>query len=494
MSRLHRAALPALAAYAAVGGCALAPPYRPPVVAPPASYGAMGEWLQAAPADALPRGAWWELYGEPALDALEERLERSSPDLAAAAARYAEARALAAEANSGLFPLVGAGAFATRNRQSDGRPLRSAAQPAEYRDNVAAGTASYELDLWGRMRNLATIGRASAQASAADLASVRLSLEAELAGDYLTLRGLDLETSLLLDTVAAYQKALGLARSRHDGGIASGLDVARAETQLHTAAAQLTDVAARRALLEHAIARLVGEPAPGLAMPAAATLPPLPDIPVAVPSTLVERRPDVAAAERRTAAANAAIGVARAAYFPRLTLTAAGGFESSGAADWLSAPNRLWAVGPAAALTLFDAGARRAEVARARSALTEATEHYRATVLSAFQEVADDLALLELLRQERDEQQQAAIAAKRALDLATNRYVEGAVNYLDVVVAQTAALQADRAVLSLQVRRLTASVGLIRGLGGGWRAGDVPSSRDSAALMKVETGTGTGGR
>ena len=236
---------------------------------------------------------------------------------------------------------------------------------------------------------------------------------------------------------------------------------------------------------------LVGEQAPNLALAAVAVLPRVPDIPVGVPSTLVERRPDVAAAERRTAAANTAIGVARAAYFPRLTLTAAGGYESTGAADWLSAPNRLWAVGPAAALMLFDTGTRHAEVARAQSALTEATERYRATVLSAFQEVADNLALLDLLRRESTEQQQAATAAARALELATNRYTEGAVNYLDVVVAQASALQADRAVLNLQVRQLTASVGLIRGLGGGWREGDLPSSHDAAALPHNGAGATT---
>ena len=482
---MRLSALPAVVVAVAISGCALAPRYQAPTVTAPASYGEVGDWQAAAPGDTLARGAWWERYGDPTLDALETRLQNASPDLAAAAARYAQARALAAEANAGLFPYVGSAGLATRDRQSDNRPLRSASQPAEYRDYALGAAAAYEVDLWGRVRNLAAVGRANAQAAAADFENVRLSLAAELANDYLTLRGLDVEVRLLQGTVDAYQKALELARSRHDGGIASGLDVARAETQLDTAAAQLTDVKARRALFEHAIARLVGEASPGFAVAELSELPAIPPIPLGVPSTLVERRADVAAAERRTAAANAAIGVARAAYFPRLTLTASGGFESTGTAGWLSAPNQLWAVGPLAALTLFDAGARHAEVFRTRSVLAEATERYRATVLTAFEEVADSLALLALLQQESAQQQRAASAAQRALSLATNRYTEGAVNYLEVVVAQTAALQADRAVLGLEVRRLTASVGLIRGLGGGWSSAELPRASAAERLRPV---------
>jgi NodT family efflux transporter outer membrane factor (OMF) lipoprotein len=472
-----------LAAVSAAAGCTLAPKYALPKVAAPATFGG-AQWQAAVPADEQPRAAWWERYRDPVLDGLEARLERDSPELAAAVARYTAARALAVDARAGLFPYVGLAASANRDRQSDDRPLRSASQPSNYRDYVFAGLATYELDLWGRMRNLATIGRAGAQASAADLAAVRLSLEAELAADYLTLRGLDVELKLLDDTAAAYGRALELTRARHEGGIASGLDVARAEAQLQGAAAQVTDLHARRALLEHAIARLIGETPPEFAIAPQPQMPAVPAIPLGLPSTLVERRPDVAAAERRAAAANAAIGVARAAYFPRITLNATGGYESTSSSGWLAAPNQYWALGPQAALLLLDAGARHAQVVRARSAFDEAAARYRGTVLSAFQEVADNLSLLELLRQESAEESRAATAARRALALATDRYAEGAVSYLDVVVAQTAALQAERAELSLEVRQLTASVGLVRGLGGGWSVGELPARVDLSAVAR----------
>jgi len=464
--------LAGLLALAFAGGCTLAPPYRPPVVAAPERFGDV-EWTPAQPAETLPRGPWWDRYADAALAELEDRLESASPDLAAAFARYAGARALSVEAKAGLFPTVGLGAYASRDRQSDNRPLRSASQPAAYRDDLAGGSAAYELDLWGRARNVASAARFAAEASAADLATVRLSLEAELATDYLALRGIDVELALLRDTAGAYRRALDMTESRHEGGIASGLDVARAEAQLSGALAQVTDLTARRALLEHALARLVGVAPADFHLAATAALPPVPDIPLGLPSTLVERRPDVAAAERRTAAANAGIGVARAAFFPKVTLNATGGFESTASSGWLTAPNRFWAVGPAAALTLFDAGARRAEVARAKGAFDEAAARYRGTVLSAFQDVADELALVNLLRAESVQQTAAATAARQALNLATNRYTEGAVSYLEVVVAQTAALETERAEIGLEVRELTASVGLVRGLGGGWSRADL---------------------
>ena len=459
-------AAPAL--LAVLGGCALAPAYHAPTAEVPDSYREVGLWGTASPQDELAHGAWWLAYGDATLTSLEARLEEHSPDIGIASARYAEARALAAEADAGRYPTFGAAALDNHERQSDNRPLRSASQPAEYRDYAVGGALSYELDLWGRVHDLVAAGRANAQASAADLEAVGLSLHAELAVDYLNLRGLDSELALLMDTEVVYQKALDLTRTRHSGGVASGLDVARAETQLQSTAAQITDAIARRALLEHAIARLVGETPAHFSLPPAGALATVPRVPVGVPATLLERRPDIAAAERRVAAANSAIGIARAGYFPRVTLTATGGFESTGAVDWLTAPNRYWSIGPQALLAVFDAGARRAEVARARSLLTESSERYRGTVLSAFQEVEDNLALLNLIRKEFDQQSAAAQAAQHALDLADNRYANGAVSYLEVVVSQTAALQARRAVLALQARQLVASVGLIRSLGGGW--------------------------
>ncbi|MBS0396176.1 MAG: efflux transporter outer membrane subunit [Proteobacteria bacterium] len=459
------------------GGCSLAPRYEVPDVPVPERYGGEGSWQSASPGDALPRGPWWSRYADPRLDELEAALERDSPDLATAVARYGEARALAAEAGAGLFPVVVAGGYANSDRQSDNRPLRSATQPATYRDNLLGGAASYELDLWGRARNVAAAGRAAAQASAGDLASLRLGLQAELAADYLTLCGLDAQLKLYDDTITAYTRALDLVRDRYQGGIASGLDLARAENQLATAQAQRTDYLARRELLLHAIARLVGRAPDQVPLPPRPELPAVPDIPLGVPSTLVERRPDVAAAERRMASANADIGVARAAYFPRITLGATGGFESTSAGGWLTAPNRFWAVGPQALLTLFDAGLRRAEVERTRAVFDEAAARYRGTVLSAFQEVADNLTLLGRLGTESEQQTLAARAAERSLALATSRYTEGAASYLEVVTAQTSALQAEGALVALDVRRLTASVGLVRGLGGGWTRAELPNGR-----------------
>lgn len=483
--RLRAAIAIALAAAGGLGACSLAPRYAAPPVAIPSSFGGEGAWQSATPQDHLARGSWWLRYQDARLTALEEDLEAGSPDLAVAVARYGQARALAAEAGAGLFPVAVAGGYMNSDRQSDSRPLRSASQPSTYKDNLLAGAASYELDLWGRVRNTALAGRAAAQAAAGDLASVRLSLEAELAADYLTLRGIDAQLKLYADTIEAYRRALALVRDRHDGGIASGLDLARAESQLAGAEAQWTDLVARRELLEHAIARLVGKTPEALHVasePALPAAPAVPAVPLGVPSTLLERRPDVAAAERRVAAANAAIGVARAAYFPRITLNAVGGYEDTQGSGWLTAPNRFWAVGPQSLLTLFDAGLRRAETARARSAFDEAAERYRGTVLSAFQEVADNLSLLDRLQVEASQQAQAARAAERALELATNRYTEGAVSYLDVVTAQTAALQAEGALLSLDVRLLNASVGLVRGLGGGWTREELPDPGVAATV------------
>jgi NodT family efflux transporter outer membrane factor (OMF) lipoprotein len=480
--RLRGAILIALAAAAGVSACSLAPHYETPAVAVPSTFGGEGTWQAASPRDVLPRGPWWTRYQDPALNALEDQLEADSPDLAVAAARYGQARALAAEAGAGLFPVVGVAGYMNNDRQSDGRPLRSASEQSTYKDNVLAGVASYELDLWGRVRNTALAGRAEAQASAGDLATVRLSLEAELAADYLTLRGVDAQLKLYADTIAAYRRALALVRDRYEGGIASGLDLARAQSQLASAEAQMTDLGARRALLEHAIARLVGKAPDMVRIAPEPALPAVPQIPLGVPSTLLERRPDIAAAERRVAAANAGVGIARAAYFPRITLNALGGFQDSDTNGWLTAPNRFWAVGPQALWTLFDAGLRRAETARARSAFDESAARYRGTVLSAFQEVADNLSLVEQLELESRQQADAAHAAERALELATSRYTEGAVSYLDVVTAQTAALQAEGALLSLNVRRLNASVGLVRGLGGGWTLEELPDAGTAAAL------------
>jgi NodT family efflux transporter outer membrane factor (OMF) lipoprotein len=466
---IRKAAI-ACAVLGVLAGCSLAPEYKKPVVDVADAYKEAGPWQLATPSDALDRGNWWTTYGDATLDELEAKVDEANPDLAAAAARYAQAHSYLDEARGGLYPQIGATAYATKNRQSDNRPLRSASQPDLYSDNYVAGLLNYELDLWGRVRNLIAAGEAATQASAADLASVRLGLHAELANAYISLRGLDALTQLFDDTVDAYDKALQMTQNRHEGGIASALDVSRAQTQLDTARAQRDDVLAQRALFEHAIASLVGTPASKFTLDPRLVELPIPVTPTGLPSTLLERRPDVAGAERRTAAANAEIGVARAAFFPSITLTALGGYENTGDAGWLTAPNAFWSIGPRAFLPLFDAGRREAEVARARAVCDEAGARYRSIALTAFQQVEDDLALLHRLGDEAVHEDAAVASAQRTLNLALDRYRNGAVSYLEVVEAQTAALQAQRSALAVRDRRLRASVALIRALGGGWNS------------------------
>jgi len=427
-------------------------------------------WGPAHPSDQLPRMDWWREFADPTLDTLEAKIDSANPDLAAAANRYQQARALESEARSVLFPTVSTQAYTNTDRQSDNRPLRSASQPDSYHDDFIGGALNYEIDLWGRVRSAVAAGTAETQALSADLESVRLLLHVRLARDYVALRGEDAQRALLAEAVADYERALQMTTTRFQGGISSALDVAQAQTQLETARAALTDVIDRRSLLEHAIAALTGSIASAFSIAPGNLDLKLPDVPVAMPSTLLERRPDVAAAERNMAAFNAGIGVARAAFFPRISLAAIAGFQSTQGAGLLGAPNRFWAIGPQAALTLFDAGYRRAVVARARAQFDEATNDYRSTVLTAFQEVEDALAENRLLQQELDQQQAARSAAERALALSSNRYENGAVNYLQVVIAQIAALQAQRAALDLQARELEASVNLVRALGGGWQA------------------------
>ena len=470
-------------------GCSFAPTYETPKADIADTYKELGPWRNAAPSDQLERGDWWRDYHDATLDDLQVKLDVANPDLAVAADRYDQARAYLAQTGSAQFPEINSSGLATRNRQSDHRALRSASQPTYYGDNIVGASLGYELDLWGRVRNLVAAGKATTQAAAADLASVRLSLHAELAEAYITLRGLDAQEKLLVDTVNAYEQAVKLTQNRFEGGAASGLDVARAQNQLDTARAQTTDVRAQRALIEHAIASLVGESASKFSLAPNVVELPLPSIPVALPSTLLERRPDIAAAERRAAAANALIGVARAAFFPSISLTATGGYENTGGAGWLTAPNGFWSIGPRFSFALFDAGKRRAVSEQAQAAFNEAADRYRSATLAAFRQVEDNLALLHLLDEEATQEGAAVASAQNTLHLAMDRYENGAVNYLDVVTAQTAALQAQRTLLVLRDRQLRASVGLIRAVGGGWSTKDMLTGND-AKLAKIDAGAG----
>ena len=451
----------------ALAGCSLAPAYSPPATPIAAAYKEQGPWTPAAPADAQPRGLWWAMFSDPVLDDLEARAERANPSLAAAIAAYDQARALAAQARAGLVPEIDGNASAIRQRRSQNAPLRVGGANTLSTDQVGASLA-YELDLWGRLRNLAAGAGDRAQASAADLKSMRLSLQADLADDYLTLRGLDAQLRLLETTAKAYARALELTRVLHNGGAATGLDVARAQTQLSTTRAQITDVGAQRALMEHAIAALVGQSASAFSLaPVTADLP-QPKVAVSAPSLLLQRRPDIAAAERRAAAANADIGVARAALFPALTLDGSAGWQSAGGVNLLQAPNTVWMLGPQLLGPIFDGGRRRAGVRASRAAFDQASANYRGVVLDAFRDVEDQMALANRLAAEAKDQTDAVAAARRSVELADIRYRQGVATYLDVVTAQTAALSAEQAAIQLTTRRLQASVNLTRALGGAW--------------------------
>ncbi len=454
----------------ALHGCSLAPHYQVPPIDLPAHYreqSSDGPWHPAAAPQSLAEH-WWRLYQDPQLDDLQQRLLRANPDLAAALAHYDGAQAYASQLHAGLFPQISASAQPLRQRQSDSRPLRGSTQPSIYNSNSAGFALSFDLDLWGRIRNQAAAGDAQAQASGDDLAAARLSLQKQLASLYVQLNGLDAQSRILSRSLEDYAQALQLTRDRYQGQIASELDLTRAQSQLASAEAELDEVRAQRNLTEHAIGELVGEPASQFHLAPTAQLLSLPSIPRQLPSTLLQRRPDIAAAERRVYAANAGIGIARAAWYPDFSLTGMLGGQTQGVGNLLAAGNRYWALGPLVNLPIFDGGRLSANERQAHAEFEEAAAHYRGQVLRAVREVEDNLGQLRDLRQEALDQQAAVNAAEHTQTLAMNSYQAGAVSYLDVVTAQTAALQAQRGLQAVQTRELQASVGLVAALGGGW--------------------------
>jgi NodT family efflux transporter outer membrane factor (OMF) lipoprotein len=457
------------------------PDYVRPAAEAPGAYKETtgdGEWKPAQPSDGSVRGPWWEVFGDPTLNSLEAEVSISNQNVLVAEAQFRQARALVLAARSQFFPTATIGAGYTRSRPS--ATLASSIGPPQGTSNdfILPLDVSWDIDVWGRIRRNVEGNRANAQASAGDLEASRLLFQSELAQDYYLLRTLDAQRALLDAAIAAFQTSLQLTRNRYAGGIASAADVAQAETQLKTTQAQATDLGVQRAQLEHAIAILIGRPPAtfGIAVAALPTTPPA--VPVGVPSELLERRPDVAAAERRVAAANAQIGVAVAAYYPTVTLSATAGFESGSIAKWFMWPSRFFSVGPAITETVFDGGLRSAQTAEARAAYDASVAGYRQTVLGAFQDVEDNLAALRILETEAREQDEAVRAAERSLALTTNQYRSGIVSYLNVVIAQTAALTSEQTAVGITGRRLNASVLLIKALGGGWSVDQLPTDRE----------------
>ncbi|RKG86914.1 efflux transporter outer membrane subunit [Corallococcus terminator] len=462
-----------------LSACAVGPDYKRPTVAVPTHFKEAADgWKPAQPNDRHDRGAWWKRFGDPELDALEARVARSNQTVASYEAAYRRARAMVAEARASLFPTLGASGSASRARGAG----RSTTAPG----GINAGTstlgnifdlsldASWEPDLWGRVRRQVSGAKASAQAAGSDLDNAKLSAQAMLAQSYFQLRALDATQRLLDDAVVGYQKSLRLTQNRYVQGVAGRPDVLQAQTQLALAQAAATENEISRATYEHAIAVLVGEPASTFSLPRVplAAIPPA--LPAELPSTLLERRPDIAAAERRAAAANEQIGVAISAWFPSLNLSASGGFTSSTLAQWFTAPHLVWALGPQLVATLFDGGLRASQTEQARAAYDQGVANYRQTVLAAFQDVEDNLVSLRVLEQEVGMQQEAVGYARQALEVVTNQYKAGTVTYLEVITAQATLYSSEQKLAAIAGQRMVSAVGLIKALGGGWDVSPPP--------------------
>ncbi len=468
-----------------LAGCTVGPKYKTPSTPAPPAYKEMSNWKTAQPSDQSLGGKWWEMFHDPQLNALEEQIDVSNQNLKAAVAQYQGARAVLRYARADYYPTITTSPSASRDKYSANRPA-SAGRGLTFNDFVLPVDISYQVNAWGRVSKNVESYRERAQASAADLAVVNLSMHADLAVDYFAARTLDAEEKLLQNTVSQYEQALQLNLDRYHGGLASEVDVEQARTILETTRAQLVDVGVARAQFEHAVAVLVGKPPADFSLPPLPLTTPPPPIPVGVPSELLERRPDIAAAERRVASANAQIGLARTAYYPLVNLGATGGVESGVIGTLLQGPSALWSVGASALFTIFDAGRRRAVNDEAKAGYDSTVASYRQTVLTAFQQVEDNLAALRILEQEAGVQAGAVQAAERSLDLSKTRYDGGVTNYLEVITAENAALSDQVSAVNILGRRMASAVLLIEALGGGWDRSSLPDRPECCGNLEIK--------
>jgi NodT family efflux transporter outer membrane factor (OMF) lipoprotein len=467
--------------------CAVGPKYKTPAIPAPPAYKEVGNWKTAEPSDEKLGGNWWEIFHEPQLNALEKQINVSNQNLKAAVAQYQQSRAALRYVRADYYPTVTASPSATREQYSNNRPPQSNFDGMTFNDFVLPVNVSYQANAWGRVSRNVESYREQAQASAADLAVVNLSMHAALAVDYFAARTLDAEEKLLQGTVTQYEQALQLNEDRYQGGLSSEVEVEQARTILETTRAQMIDVGVARAQYEHAAAVLVGKAPADFALPPLPLTAPPPPIPVGIPSELLERRPDIAAAERRVASANAQIGLAKAAYYPLVNILGTGGFESGSITTLLQGPSALWSVGASAMGTIFDGGRRRAASDQAEAGYDSTVASYRETVLTSFQQVEDNLAALRILDQEAGVQATAVQAAQRSLDLSNTRYEGGVTSYLEVITAQNAALTDEVTAVNLLGRRMANAVLLIQALGGGWDSASLPQRPECCGKLARNT-------
>jgi NodT family efflux transporter outer membrane factor (OMF) lipoprotein len=469
-------------------GCVVGPKYHQPAVQPPPAYKEVGDWKPAQPNEQNLGGSWWTVFQDPQLDALEVQINVSNQNLKAAEAQFQQARAALRYNRADYYPTVTAAPSATRQRTSSRRPpATSTFDGITYNDFVLPFDVSYQADVWGRVRKTVESYREQAQASAADLATVNLSMHADLAVDYFQARSLDAEEQLLNTTVTQYEQALELTENRFQGGIASEVEVEQSKTILQTTRAQAIDVGVARAQYEHAVAILIGKPPAEFSLPPLPLTAPPPHIPLGMPSDLLERRPDIASAERLVASANAQIGVAKSAYYPTISLGASGGFESSAITTLINGPSGLWSVGLSAVGTIWDGGRRRALTDQARAAYDSQVATYRQTVLNGFQQVEDNLAGVRILENEAKVQDEAVVAAQHSLDLSITRYKGGVTSYLEVITAQNAALTDEVTAVNILGRRMANTVLLIQALGGGWDRSSLPARPECCGKLASST-------